>query len=109
MNTGDIIQIDTPEFDPDIDGRPSTKKHEEIQGSDSPIQHLLGEIKNNEAPAIPQQAEDEVDWLDAVPVEIPLQSAQDNDHDISVSSTQPETNYSEIPQLESDRDDEEEG
>ena len=75
MNTGDIIQIDAPEFDPDIDGRPSMKVHGEIQGSDSPIQHLLGEIKKSEAPAIPQQAEDEVDWLDAVPVKILLQSA----------------------------------
>ena len=42
-------------------------------------------------------------------IRLPVQSAQDNDHDISVSSTQPEMNYSEIPQLESDRDDEEEG
>ena len=109
MNTGDIIQINTPEFDPDIDGRPSTKEHREIQGSDSPIQHLLGEIKKSEAPEIPQQAEDEVDWLDAIPVEIPPQSAQDDDHDISVTSTRPEMNYSDIPQLESDRDEEEEG
>ena len=37
MNTGNVIQIDAPEFDPDIDGRPPTKEHGEIQGSDSPI------------------------------------------------------------------------
>ena len=48
-----------------------------------------------------------MDWLDTVPVEIPPQSAQDND--ISVASTWPETNYSEIPQLESDIKEEEEG
>ena len=83
--------------------------HGEIQGSDSPIQHLLGEIKTGKALTLPQQVEEEVDWLDAVPVEIPPQSAQDNDHNISVSSTQPEMNYSEIPQLESDIDKEEEG
>ena len=109
MNTGDIIQIDALEFDPDIDGRPSTKEHGEIQGSDNPIQHSLGEIKNSKAPAIRQQAEDEVDWPHAVPVKIPPQTAQNNNHDISVSSTRPETNYSEIPQLESDRDEEDEG
>ena len=40
MNTGVVIQIDTPEFGPDIDGRPPMKEHEEIQGSDSSIQHL---------------------------------------------------------------------
>ena len=40
MNTGDIIQINALEFDPDINGGPPTKEHGEIQGSDSPIQHL---------------------------------------------------------------------
>ena len=87
MNTGDVIQIDTPEFDPDIDGGPSTKEHWEIQGSDSPIQHLLGESKKSEAPALPQQVAEEVDWLDAVPVEILPQSAQDNDHNIPAPPT----------------------
>ena len=37
MNAGDVIQIDAPEFDPDIEGGPPTKEHREIQGSDSPI------------------------------------------------------------------------
>ena len=87
MNTGDVIQIDAPKFDPDIDGRPSTKEYGEIQGSDNPRQHLLGVPKKSEAPALPQQVAEEVDWLDAVPVEIPPQSAQDNDHNISVSPT----------------------
>ena len=109
MNTGDIIQINAPEFDLDIDSRPSTKEHGEIQGSDNPIQHCVGETKKSEAPALPQQVKEEVDWLDAVPVEIPPQSAQDNDYNISVVSTQPETNYSEIPPLESDSNEEEEG
>ena len=107
MNTGDIIQINAPEFDPDIDGRPSTKEHGEIQGSDNPIQHRVEETKKSEAPALPQQVEEEVDWPDAVPVEIPAQSAQDNDYNISVVSTWSETNYSEIPPLESDIDEEE--
>ena len=80
MNTGDIIQINTPEFNPVIDGRPSTKEHGEIQGSDNPIQHCVGETKKSEAPALPQQVEEEVDWPDAVPVKIPPQSAQDNDY-----------------------------
>ena len=109
MNTGDVIQIDALEFDPDIDGGPPTKEHGEIQGSDSPTQHLLGESKKSEAPALPQQVAEEVDWLDAVPVEIPPQSTQDNDHNTPASPTQHEMNYSEIPQLESDIDEEEEG
>ena len=109
MNTGDVIQIDTPEFDPDIDGGPPTKEHEEIQGSDSSVQHLLRESKKSKAPALPQQVAEEVDWPDTVPVEIPPQTAQDNDHNIRASPTQHKTNYSEIPQLESDIDEEEEG
>ena len=109
MNTGDFIQINAPEFDPDIDGRPSTKEHGDIQGSDNPIQHPVGETKKSKAPPLPQQVEEEVDWPDAVPVEILPQVAQDNDYNISVASTRPETNYSEIPQLESDINEEEEG
>ena len=109
MNTGDSIQINAPEFNPDIDGELSMKEHGEIQGSDNPIQHLVGETKKSEAPALPQQVEEEVDWPDTVPVEIPPQLDQDNDNSISVASTWSETNYSEIPQLESDITEEEEG
>ena len=87
MNTGEVIQIDTPEFDPDIDGGPPIKEHREIQGLDSPIQHLLGESKKSEAPALPQQVAEEVDWPDTVPVEIPSQLAQDNDHSTPASPT----------------------
>ena len=109
MNTGDIIQINAPEFNPDIDGGPTTKEHGEIQGSDNPIQHRVEEIKKSEAPTLSQQVEGEVDWLDAIPVEIPPQSAQDNDYNISVVSTRPEINYSDIPELESASNEEEEG
>ena len=35
MNTGDVIQIDAPDFDPDINGGLPTKEHKETQGSDS--------------------------------------------------------------------------
>ena len=87
MNTGDVIQIDAPEFDPDIDAGPPTKEHGEIQGSDSSIQHLLGESKKSEAPALPQQVAEEVDWPDAVPVKILPQSDQHNDHNIRASPT----------------------
>ena len=107
MNTGDIIQINTPEFNLDIDSGLSTKEHGEIQKSDNPIQHCVEETKKSEAPALPQQVKGEVDWPDAVPVEIPSQSAQDNDYNISVVSTRSETNYSEILELESESNEEE--
>ena len=44
-----------------------------------------------------------------IPVEIPPQPDQDNKHNIPVLPTRHETNLSEIPQLESDIDKEEEG
>ena len=109
MNTGDIIQINAPEFDLDIDGGPIMKEHGEIQGSNNPIQHRVEETEKSKAPALSQQVEGEVDWPDAVPVEIPPQSAQDDDYNISVVSTRPETNYSDIPELESASNEEEEG
>ena len=109
MNTGDVIQNDAPDFDPDIDGRLPTKEHEETQGSDSFIQHPSGESDERKAPALPQQVAEEVDWLDAIPVEIPLLPDQDNEHNIPVLPTRHETNLSEIPQQESDIDEEEEG
>ena len=109
MNTGDIIQINAPEFNLDIDGGPTTKEHGEIQGLDNPIQHCVEETKKSKAPALSQQVEGEVDWLDSVPVEIPPQSAQDNSYNISVVSTRPKTNYSDIPELESASNEEEEG
>ena len=69
----------------------------------------MEETKKSEAPALPQQVEGEVDWPDAVPVKIPPQSDQDNDYNISVVSSQSKTNYSEIPELESESNEEEEG
>ena len=109
MNTGDVIQISTPDFYPDIDGGLPTKKHEETQGLDSFIQHPSGESDKSKAPALPQQVAEEVDWPDAIPVKIPPQPDQDNEHNIRVLPTRCETNLSEIPQLESDIDEEEEG
>ena len=108
MNTGDIIQINTLDFDSDIDGGLPTKGHEETQGSDSFIQHFSGESEKSKAPASPQQVAEEVDWPDTVPVKIPPQLDQDNDHNVQVYPTSHETNFSEIPQLESDIDEEEE-
>ena len=49
-----------------------------------------------------------MDWPDAVPVEILPQPTQDNDHNITASPIRHETNYSEIPPLETDIDEEEE-
>ena len=109
MNTGNLIQIDVPDFYPDIDGGLPTKEHEETQGSDSFIQHPSRESDECKAPALPQPVAEEVDWLDAIPVKIPPQPDQDNEHNLPVLPIRHETNLSEIPQLEGDIDEEEEG
>ena len=109
MNSGDIMQIDALDFDPDINGRLPPKEHEETQGSDSSIQHPSGESNEHKAPALPQQVVEEVDWPDVIPVEIPPQPDQDDEHNIPVLPPRHKINISEIPQLESDIDEEEEG
>ena len=50
-----------------------------------------------------------MDWLDVIPVKIPPQPDQDNEQNIPALPIRRETNLSEIPQLESDIDKEEEG
>ena len=41
MNTGDIIQIEVPDFDPDIDKGLPTQEHQEAQGSASITQQSI--------------------------------------------------------------------
>ena len=54
MNTGNVIQIDALDFDPDINSGLPTKEHEETQGLDSFIQHPSGESDECKAPSLPQ-------------------------------------------------------
>ena len=97
MNTGNITQIDRPDFDPDINGGLPTKEHEETQGSDSLIQQPSKKSNKREAPALLQQDVEEVDWPDAIPVKIPPQPDQDNEQNIPVLPIRCKTNLSVIP------------
>ena len=55
MNTGDVIQIDTPDFDPDIDEGLPTQEHQETQGSATITQQFFfKKPKEHEAPALLQ-------------------------------------------------------
>ena len=54
MNTGDVIQIDAPDFYPDINGGLPTKEHEETQGLDSLIQQPSEKSDECKAPALLQ-------------------------------------------------------
>ena len=54
MNTGDVIQIDVPNFNPDIDERLPTQEHQETQGSASITQQSFKKFDEREAPALLQ-------------------------------------------------------
>ena len=107
MNTGDVIQIDALDFDPDIDEGLPTQEHQDVQGSASTTQQSSEKSNEGKAPALLQQDVEEVDWLDTISVEIPQQLDQDTEQNTPVLPTRCETNFIEIPQLESDADEEE--
>ena len=86
MNFGDTIQIEAPDFDPDIDDiSPTTTDQESnnpvTQGSATPTLKSAEKVIECTTPAPSHQEIDiqEVDWPDATPVEIPSQSDQQND------------------------------
>ena len=66
MNTGDVIQIDAPDFNPDIDEGLPTQKHQEAQGSASITQQSFKKSEERETPALLQRDVEEVDWPDAI-------------------------------------------
>ena len=78
MNTGDVIQIEVPDFDPDIDEAlqiPADRNidHQETQGSVNSTQQSSIKTAKSKTPASSHQDTQDVDWLDAIPVEIPPQ------------------------------------
>ena len=54
MNTGNIIQIEALDFDPDINEGLATQEHQEAQGSASIIQQSIEKSNGCKAPALSQ-------------------------------------------------------
>ena len=54
MNTGDVIQIEALDFNPDIDDGLPTQEQQEAQGSASIIQQSIEKSDEHEAPALLQ-------------------------------------------------------
>ena len=77
MNQGDTVQIEAPDFDPDIDGVSSPCTDEKpnelmIQGTSSPTLEVTKPADIfTPATTIQQLTSQETDWLDAIPVQIP--------------------------------------
>ena len=107
MNTGDVIQIEVPDFDPDIDEVLPIQDHQEAQGSASITQQFFEKSYESKAPALLHQDVQDVDWPDMIPVEIPPQPDQDIEKSIPALPTRHEINQIEIPQLESNLEEEE--
>ena len=78
MNQGDTVQIEAPNFDPDIDGVSSPSIDEKpnelmIQGILSPTSEVTNPEDDSLVPeaATQQLTYQDTDWLDAIPVQIP--------------------------------------
>ena len=87
MNTGDMIQIEVPDFDPDIDEvlpipMDQNTDYNETQGSVNSTQQFSKKAAKTKTPASSHQDAQDVDWLDAIPVEIPPQPNQDTKQNI---------------------------
>ena len=107
MNTGNTIQIEVPDFDPDIDKAlpMSTDQHTNdpvTQGSETPTLKSAEQVIECRTPAPLYQDIDtqEVDWPDAIPMEIPPQHDQQIEQSIPTQSKQWNLEPAEIPQLE---------
>ena len=112
MNTGNVIQIEVPDFDPDIDEvlpipMDQSIDHQESQGSVSSTQHFPEKTAKSRTPASAHQDTQDVDWLDAIPVEIPPQPNQNIKQNIPTLPTRCEIDQVEIPQLETNPEEDE--
>ena len=92
MNTGDVIQIEVPDFDPDIDEvlpipTAQNTDHPESQGSIISTQKFTAKTAECRTPASSHQDIQEVDWPDAIPVEILPQPDQNINQNISTPPT----------------------
>ena len=107
MNTGDVIQIEVPDFDPDIDEMLPIQEHQEAQRSASITQQFFEKSAESKAPALLHYDIQDIDWPDMIPVEILPQSDQDIEQSIPELPTRRKTDQIEIPQLESNLEEEE--
>ena len=104
MNTGDMIQIEAPAFDPDIDEMLPTSMDQctndsGTQGSVISTQKSAEKMTECRTPAPLHQNinTQEVDWPDVIPVEIPPQPNQNIEQSIPTPLIQCKTDQVEIP------------
>ena len=113
MNSGDMVQIEAPDFDLDIDGIPSPSTDEIpnkllTQGTTLPTPETTKlEIEcSTPATSIQQTASQDTDWPDTISVEIPSQIDQPEDQGIDGHQTQRNSDRVKIPDLEENSEEE---
>ena len=113
MYSGDTIQIEAPDFDPDINNV-SVPTTEEIankvltQGTALPTPETTELETECSTPATPiqQTASQDTDWPEAIPVEIPPQIDQPEDQEIDGQQTQINSDRAKIADLEENSEEE---
>ena len=110
MNQGDTVQIEAPDFDPDIDGVSSPSTDEKpneltIQGTSSSMPEVTEPEDDSLTPVttVQQLTSQETDWPDAIPVQIPWvlsSTAQPAEQEIIRSQARYNTENFEILELE---------
>ena len=107
MNTGDVIQIEAPDFDPDIDealpiSAAQRTNDPTTQGLVTPALKSAERVIECRTPAPSHTDIDtqEVGWPDVIPVEIPPQYDQQNEQSIPTEPTYLNLGPAKIPQLD---------
>ena len=113
MNTGNMIQIEVPDFDPDIDEvllifMDQHTNEPVTQGSVTPTLKFAEKVIESRTPAPSHKDIDtqEVDWPDTIPVEIPPQHDQQIKQSIPTQLTHWNLGPAKIPQLEDNSEEE---
>ena len=113
MNQGDTVQIEAPDFDPDIVGvsSPSTDKIPNkllIQGTSSPSAATTEPENECHTPttSVQQSTSQDTDWPDAIPVQIPSSIHQSEDQGLDRHQAQHNSERVKIPNLEENSEEE---
>ena len=107
MNPGDTVQIEAPDFNPDIDGVSSSSTYKIpnkllTKGTALPAPEITEPENECPTPATSSQqlASQDTDWLDAIPVQFPSLIDQPEDQGLDRHQTKHNSERIKIPDLE---------
>ena len=113
MNPGDTVQIEAPDFDPEINGVSSPSTYEIpkkllTQGTASPTPKItkLENECSTPATSIQHLASQDTDWPNAIPVQIPSLIDQPENQGLDRHQTQHNSERIKIPNLEENSEEE---